>query len=86
MTDDLLTRTTELAGAFLDSLDSRPVGPQVDLAALRAALGGPMPIAGEPPRQVIEALARDVDPGLVASAAHATSGSSSVVAPGGSRC
>ncbi len=68
MTDDLLARTTELADAFLDSLDSRPVGPAVDLAALRSALGGPMPMTGEPSRAVIEAMARAAEPGLVASA------------------
>ena len=65
---ELLRRTAELAEAFLDGLDDRPVGRPVDLAALRAALDGPMPAAGEEPLAVIEGLARAADPGLVATA------------------
>ena len=36
----LLDRTAEIASAYLGSLDARPVGRPVDLAALRAAMGG----------------------------------------------
>lgn len=66
--DGLLKRTAELAGAFLDGLDDRPVGRPVDLAALRAAMDGPMPATGEEPLAVIESLVRAADPGLVATA------------------
>ena len=66
--DALLHRTAELAGDFLDRLPDRPVGPPVDLAALRAALGGPMPDGPSDPEGVIEALARDAEAGLVGSA------------------
>ena len=66
--DALLHGTAELAGDFLDRLPDRPVGPPVDLAALRAALGGPVPDGPSDPEGVIEALARDAEPGLVASA------------------
>ena len=50
-TDDaLLHRTAELAGDFLDRLPARPVWRPVDLAALRATLGGPIPTARANPR------------------------------------
>ena len=64
----LLRRTTDLAGAFLTSLPERPVGPPVDLAALRNAMGGALPDHGEEPLAVVEALARAAEPGLVATA------------------
>lgn len=65
---ELLSRAAELAGEFLDGLPERPVGPPVDLAALRAALGGPLPDRGEDPRSVIEGLASAAEHGLVGSA------------------
>jgi glutamate/tyrosine decarboxylase-like PLP-dependent enzyme len=70
MTDEtrLLDRTAEIAKAYRASLATRPVGPPVDLAALRAALGGPLPDGPTDPLAVIEDLAAAADPGLVASA------------------
>ena len=65
---ELLARTADLAMSYLDSLDTRPVGGPVDLAALRAALGGPLPDGPSDPREVVEWLARAAEPGLVASA------------------
>ncbi len=64
----LLRRTAELATAFLDGLDERRVGGPVDLGALRAAMGGPLPEVGEDPTAVVEDLARNAEPGLVGSA------------------
>ena len=51
MTDTrtLLAHTADLASGYLESLDRRPVGGPVDLAALRAALGGPLPDGVEDP-------------------------------------
>lgn len=66
--DPLLRATTDLAIDFLESLPERPVGPPIDLAALRASLGGPMPSEGVDDLVVVEALARDAAPGLIASA------------------
>jgi glutamate/tyrosine decarboxylase-like PLP-dependent enzyme len=66
--DALLHRTAELAGDFLDGLPDRPVARPVDLAALRAALGGPLPDGPSDPAGVIEALARDAEAGLVGTA------------------
>ena len=61
----LLDRTAELANDFLDRLPDRPVGSTADLATLRAALGGPLPDGPSDPIAVVEALARDAEPGLV---------------------
>ncbi|MEO8438179.1 MAG: aminotransferase class V-fold PLP-dependent enzyme [Chloroflexota bacterium] len=70
MTDDarLLARTAAVATDYLASLATRPVGPPVDLAALRAAMGGPLPDGPSDPIAVVEALAAAAEPGLVASA------------------
>jgi glutamate/tyrosine decarboxylase-like PLP-dependent enzyme len=70
MTDDarLLSRTADLATDYLASLATRPVGGPVDLAALRAAMGGPLPDGPTDPLTVVEGLASAADPGLVASA------------------
>jgi glutamate/tyrosine decarboxylase-like PLP-dependent enzyme len=66
--DELLHRTAEIAGDFLEGLPDRPVARRVDLEALRATLGGALPTAPADPKAVIEALARDAEPGLVATA------------------
>jgi glutamate/tyrosine decarboxylase-like PLP-dependent enzyme len=65
-TRELLQRTAEIAADFLDSLDERPVGPEATVDELRAALGGPLPEQPSDPLEVIEKLARDVEPGLMA--------------------
>src|SRR3954471_3576160 len=54
---------------YLDGVQERPVGARsLDAAHFRAALGGPLPEDGEPAAQVVERLARDADPGIVATA------------------
>ena len=70
MTDDvrLLSRTTTIATDYLASLATRPVGRPVDLAALRTAMGGPLPETPTDPLTVVEELAAAADPGLIASA------------------
>jgi glutamate/tyrosine decarboxylase-like PLP-dependent enzyme len=64
----LLRRTAEIAADFLDRLPARLVWPDVDLARLRAALGGALPHGPEDPAAVIEALARNSESGIVGSA------------------
>jgi glutamate/tyrosine decarboxylase-like PLP-dependent enzyme len=64
----LLDRTAELANDFLDRLPERRVAPKTDLAALRAAFGGPVPDDPSDPQAVVEALARDAESGLIGSA------------------
>src|SRR5204862_266503 len=63
---DRLARRAELAADFLDSLEDRPVFPQVSPEELRSSLG--VPLQDEPlePEQVVAELAAATDPGLVA--------------------
>ena len=62
----LLQRTADLAADYLDTLDERPVFPQVSVDELRAGLR--VPLQNEPldPAQVVEELAAAAEPGLVA--------------------
>ena len=65
---NLLERTAALALEFLEGLPGRRVGPTAGVEELRAALGGLLPECGEDPLDVVERLAREADPGLVAMA------------------
>jgi glutamate/tyrosine decarboxylase-like PLP-dependent enzyme len=56
------------AEAYLSALEERPVAARVNAAAVRDALGGPLPDHGEDPATVIDALVAGAEPGLVASA------------------
>ncbi len=53
---------------YLENVSTRRVGASADLASMRAELGGPLPERGEPADRVVEQLARNADPGIVASA------------------
>jgi glutamate/tyrosine decarboxylase-like PLP-dependent enzyme len=64
-TSELLSRTGEIAQRYLDGLPDRPVGATADVADLRRSFVEPLSDAGEPALDVIEALARDADPGLI---------------------
>ena len=68
MTDarDLLRRTAELAADYLDTLDERPVFPEVTPEELREALGGPLPEEPLSAEQVVEELAAAAEPGVLA--------------------
>jgi hypothetical protein len=70
---DVLADAARFARDFVDSLSSRPVHARAGIEQLRAVLGGRLGEDGENPREVIAALARNVEPGVVASAGHATS-------------
>ncbi len=63
-----MKKTYNLALEFLDTLKDRPVGRPVDFAALVERAGKPLPAEGEDPTQVIEHLAKAIEPGLVATA------------------
>ena len=58
----------EHAESFLATLDERPVAARVDAAGVREALAGPLPVRGEDPGAVIDALVAGAEPGLVATA------------------
>jgi glutamate/tyrosine decarboxylase-like PLP-dependent enzyme len=64
----LLVRTAEHANRFLDTLPTRKVRAEADIDELRASLGGDLPDYGIDAATVVEDLARNSDPGLVASA------------------
>src|SRR3954462_8826730 len=61
---ELLALTAGLAGDFLESLEERPVLPEVDVESLRAALGGPLPAGPSPAHEVVAELARAAEPGI----------------------
>ncbi|HEY1358057.1 MAG TPA: aminotransferase class V-fold PLP-dependent enzyme [Thermoleophilaceae bacterium] len=65
---EVLDDAARLSHEFIDSLGSRQVGVRADIDELRARLARPLGDEGEDPRTVIEDLARDVEPGLIASA------------------
>ena len=62
-----LSEAFEQALAYLEGLPERAVGSRADLEELRAALGGPLPEQPVEAREVVAALARAAEPGLVAS-------------------
>jgi glutamate/tyrosine decarboxylase-like PLP-dependent enzyme len=70
MTDrhDLLSLACSLSGRFLSTLHERPVNARSTCTDLVRMLGGPVPEGPQAAGDVIADLARDVDPGLVASA------------------
>ena len=68
MDSEVLRRAAELALSFREGLPSRRVGAATTHAALRTALGGPIPEDGIEPTRVIEELAASADPGLIAMA------------------
>src|SRR3954470_23677800 len=62
----LFAQTAELAAAFYDSLDDRPVFPHATVDELRASLASSLPQEPTDARTVIAELAAAADPGLVA--------------------
>ena len=62
---ELLRRTAELAGDFLETLDERPIWPRAKIGELREMLGGPLPDGPSDPLEVVEALVRAAEPGVV---------------------
>ncbi|MBI3845702.1 MAG: aspartate aminotransferase family protein [Planctomycetes bacterium] len=68
MSDDALRRAYDLATEYLEHVGTRPVGARTSLESLRSSLAKPLPDDGVDPDRVIEELARDAEPGLVANA------------------
>src|SRR4051794_18001631 len=64
----VLDDAARLAHEFVDSLPSRPAGARAGLEELRSRIARPLGEQGADPQAVIEELARDVEPGLIASA------------------
>ena len=61
-----LTRAAELALRFREGLGDRKIGPAEDYPTQLARFGGPVPETGHAAVDVIEALAANADPGLMA--------------------
>ena len=53
---ELLRETCDLASAYLAGVKDRPVARPLDFSALLAKMGGPLPVEGEDPLQVIRVL------------------------------
>ena len=66
--EEALDRARDIAREFFRSLPERPVGARATFEELVGALGGPLPESPEEPASVVTALARAVEPGLIASA------------------
>jgi glutamate/tyrosine decarboxylase-like PLP-dependent enzyme len=62
---ELLTRAYEAALRYTGRVDDSKVGAHASAAALRAALGGPVPERGAPGLEVLESMIAGVEPGLV---------------------
>ncbi len=62
----LFRQVAEYAGDFVETLDTRPIRPEVDVSELTAALGGPLPEDPQDPAAVIAALVAAAEPGLLA--------------------
>jgi glutamate/tyrosine decarboxylase-like PLP-dependent enzyme len=65
---DVLADAARLGRDFVDGLPDRHVGATATADELHARLSRPLTDGGEDPRTVIAQLARDVEPGLIASA------------------
>ncbi|HEX5015856.1 MAG TPA: aminotransferase class V-fold PLP-dependent enzyme [Candidatus Limnocylindrales bacterium] len=64
----LLHQTADLAADFLDGVERRHVGTTATRDELVDTLGGPVPEHGQAASEVVASLARNADPGIVASA------------------
>src|SRR5262245_51208979 len=64
----VLETAQRIASSYLDGVAARHVGGTATQAQLLAALGGPLPERGADPVAVLEQLAANADPGIVASA------------------
>ena len=66
-TSQLFQRAAAVAATYRATVAERPVATPVELDALRAAFGGPLPIDGAAPSAVLDALVAAAEPGLVGS-------------------
>lgn len=64
--DRALSAAVKHSTAWLHSLPNRPVGPRASAHDLAGIFGGPLPLHGTPPEEVVEFLAREAEPGLMA--------------------
>ena len=63
---ELLTRTAEIAAAYLDTLDTRPIRPERTYEEMHAAFDVPLPDGETDALAVVEELATMAEPGITA--------------------
>jgi glutamate/tyrosine decarboxylase-like PLP-dependent enzyme len=63
---ELFRQVAEYAGDFVETLETRPIRAEADVAELTAALGGPLPEDPLDPQAVLAGLVKAVEPGLTA--------------------
>jgi len=63
---ELFHETADRAAEFLETVEQRPVLPQIGVAELRERLTGPLPEGPTDPRRVVAELAEAAEPGIVA--------------------
>ena len=63
--DDVLARAHALALSWLAGVPDRPIPPVGDADSVAAALGGPLPEGPSDPAEVVDLLARQVEPALM---------------------
>jgi glutamate/tyrosine decarboxylase-like PLP-dependent enzyme len=62
----LLSRTSELAARYLETLSTRPIRPDADYATMLQAVDGPVPDEGMDALELVDELAVVAEPGLTA--------------------
>ena len=63
---DLLLRTAEIAADYLDTLATRPIGPELRYGEMHAVLDRPVPEGPTEAMAVVEELAAAMEPGITA--------------------
>ncbi|HET8879405.1 MAG TPA: aspartate aminotransferase family protein, partial [Arthrobacter sp.] len=63
---DALAAAAGHARRWLESQQTRPIGPSLSAAGLAADFGGPLPETGMPAAEVVDYLAAKAEPGLMA--------------------
>jgi glutamate/tyrosine decarboxylase-like PLP-dependent enzyme len=62
---ELFRQVAEYAGDFVETLETRPIRAEADVAELTATLGGPLPEDPVDPETVLAALVEATEPGIV---------------------
>jgi glutamate/tyrosine decarboxylase-like PLP-dependent enzyme len=63
---ELLARTADIAAGYVESLDTRPVRPSSSYGEMHATLDAPVPDGPSKPLEVVEEMARLLEPGITA--------------------
>ncbi|MDQ1609514.1 MAG: hypothetical protein QOE16_2246 [Microbacteriaceae bacterium] len=64
--DEVLDEAVEIAKRWLDGVFDRPIPPSAGIEQVKSALGLELSVHGDDPRDVIDRLAAEVEPGIMA--------------------